>query len=44
MENDDNQRGLNIIEENEPKLENTFKLDFINQNISDNIEFQNGKM
>ena len=43
MENDDNQRGLNIIEEKEQTLENIFKLDYYNQNVSDNIEFQKWK-
>jgi len=43
MENDKYERGLNIIEENDQKLENIYKLDYINQDLKGNIEYQNWK-
>ena len=40
MENDECQRGLNIINENEQHLDNVFKLDYLNQKLNDNVEYK----
>ena len=43
MENDEYKRGLNIIEENTLNLENAIKLDYDNQKLDGNAEFEKWK-
>ena len=43
MENDDYKTGLNILEQNAPNLENAFKIDYDNQKLDGNAEFENWK-
>ena len=43
MENDEYRRGLNITEDNIINLDNTFKLDYINQKLDGNVEFEKWK-
>ena len=40
MENDEYQRELDIIKENEQHLDNVFKLDYLNQKLNDNVEYK----